>query len=326
YGVDPNKTDLINQSKSYFNIRIIGLPISLIVYTIFGVFRGVQNTTWIMYASLLGALVNVILDYVLVFGIGDFQPNLGIEGVAWASVFAQVTMLVVTVIFLKKKTSFNLIPKLRQLNKEFTTMLGMSANMIVRTIALNLAFFFANRFATNYGESYMAAHTILISLWVFSFFFIDGFSNAGNAIAGKLLGKRDFKSLTHLIKDLVKYNLIVAGVLALFLLSLYPFLGDFFSNKSEVVYHFYSVFWLIILAQFISAVTFTCDGVFKGLGETAFLRNTLIIATLCVFIPMLFILDFAGFKMYAIWTSFLAWNAFRGGALIYKFRKKYRTV
>ncbi|MEN8929411.1 MAG: MATE family efflux transporter, partial [Flavobacteriales bacterium] len=31
YGVDPNKTDLINQSKSYFNIRIIGLPISLIV-------------------------------------------------------------------------------------------------------------------------------------------------------------------------------------------------------------------------------------------------------------------------------------------------------
>lgn len=326
YGVDPGKVELISQSKKYFNIRIIGLPISLVVFTIFGVFRGVQNTIWIMYASLFGAFVNVILDYILVFGIGDFQPNLGLEGVAWASVFAQITMLVITLFIFKRKTIFNVFPKVRKLNKEFNTMLGMSANMLIRTIALNLAFFFANRYATNYGESYMAAHTILISLWVFSFFFIDGFSNAGNAIAGKLLGKKDFKSLTYLIKDLVKYNLIVAGVLALFFVALYPFLGPFFSNNSEVIGHFYSVFWLIIVAQFISAITFTYDGVFKGLGETVYLRNTLIVATLLLFIPTLFSLDIVGFKMYAIWISFLVWNAFRGGSLIYKFRKKYRTL
>jgi multidrug resistance protein, MATE family len=325
YGVDPNDKELLVQAIAYFNIRIVGLPISLIVYTVFGVFRGMQNTVWIMQASIFGAVINMILDYILVFEIGNFHPNLGLEGVAWASVFAQVTMLIIITITVKRKTDFYLIPKWAKPNPEFKNMLLMSANMLIRTIALNLAFFLANRYATSYGKEYLAAHSILINLWVFSFFFIDGFSNAGNAIAGKLLGKNDFKSLTSLSKDLVKYNLIVAGILALIFVGLYPFLGSIFSNDSTVVMHFYSVFWLIIVAQFVSGVTFTFDGVFKGLGETAYLRNTLIIATFLVFWPFIFLLDMLDIKLYAIWISFLIWNVFRGGSLIYKFKKKYYT-
>lgn len=326
YGVDPEDKELLEKAIRYFNIRIIGLPISMIVYTVFGVFRGMQNTIWIMQASIIGAIMNVILDYLLVFGIGGFQPDMGIEGVAWASVFAQFTMMAIITLIVKRKTEFSLLPSWSKPNPEFKTMLLMSANMLIRTLALNLAFFLANRYATSYGKSYLAAHTILINLWVFSFFFIDGFSNAGNAISGKLLGKKDFKALTLLSKDLVKYNLIVASVLALIFFALYPFLGRIFSNDTEVVSHFYSVFWLIILAQFVSGVTFTYDGVFKGLGETAYLRNTLIFATLFLFVPVIYLLDIVDLKLYAIWIAFLLWNMFRGGSLIYKFRKKYYTV
>ena len=326
YGVEPHETELIAKSIDYFHIRIIGLPISMIVFTAFGVFRGMQNTVWIMQASIFGAIVNVILDYLLVFGIGSFQPDMGIEGVAWASVFSQVTMLIIITIIVKRRTDFYLFPKRGRANPEFKNMLLMSANMLIRTIALNLAFFLANRYATSYGKEYLAAHSILIQLWVFSFFFIDGFSNAGNAISGKLLGKKDFKALTSLSKDLIKYNLVVAGILAGIFVVLYPVLGRIFSNDSVVVEHFYSVFWLIILAQFFSGITFTYDGIFKGLGETKYLRNTLILATFCVFWPFLFFLDMFDIKLYAIWISFLVWNAFRGGSLIYKFRKKYYST
>lgn len=325
YGVKSDQVELLQQSVTYFQIRIIGLPVSLAVYIIFGVFRGVQNTYWIMIASLAGALVNVILDYVLVFGIGEFQPNLGIIGVAWASVIAQVIMLIIAIIYLKRKTIFSFFPKTIKFNSEFSTMLGMTGNMLIRTIALNMAFFLGNRLATSYSEDHLAAHSILISLWVFSFFFIDGFSNAGNAIAGKLLGKKDFKSLTLLIKDLIMYNLVIASILAISFALLYPFLGRLFSNDPEVINLFYSVFWMIILAQFISSITFTYDGIFKGLGETAYLRNTLLIATFFVFAPVAYSLDYLGLELYAIWIAFIVWNAFRGGSLVYKFRKKYKT-
>jgi MATE family multidrug resistance protein len=179
YGVSPEKKELLSQSMAYFNIRIVGLPISMIVYTAFGVFRGMQNTIWIMYASIFGAFINVVLDYVLVFGIGDVNPSMGIEGVAWASVFAQVSMLIIITVIVKRKTIFYLLPKWGKPNPEFKTMLAMSANMLVRTIALNLAFFLANRYATKYGENYLAAHTILINIWVFSFFLLMAFLMQG---------------------------------------------------------------------------------------------------------------------------------------------------
>jgi len=305
YGVKESQGELLEKSMLYFRIRIIGLPVSLAVFTVFGVFRGIQNTIWTMKASFLGAVVNVVLDYVLVFGIGSFQPNMGIEGVAWASLAAQVAMLVYVTIVVKRKTMFNFFPSFGKFNKEFKTMLAMSANMLIRTLALNFAFFLGNRYANSYGENYLAAHTILLNIWVFSFFFIDGFSNAGNAISGKLLGQKDFKKLTILSRDLVKYNFIVGGLLALIFLILYPILGELFSNKEEVVQHFNSIFWMLIIAQFISVVTFTYDGMFKGLGETAYLRNTLFVATFFVFVPVVVSLDYFGFQLYGIWTAFL---------------------
>jgi MATE family multidrug resistance protein len=322
YGVGEDQQALLANTLIYFKIRIIGLPISLIVYTIFGIFRGSQNTMWIMKASITGAVVNMILDYILVFGIGDFKPNMGIEGVAIASVAAQVMMMLVAIYLLKTKTVFNIIPSFK-LNKEFVTMLKMSSNMLVRTIALNTAFFLGNRYATSYGEDYLAAHTILMNIWVFSFFFIDGFSNAGNAISGKLAGSKEYRKLKFLAQDLIKMNLIIGLILASIFLLLSPILGSVFSNNEVVVEYFNSVFWILIIAQFINAITFTYDGIFKGLGETAYLRNTLIVATFFVFWPILFGLDFIGYKLTAIWIAFIFWNFFRGASLIYKFKKVY---
>jgi MATE family multidrug resistance protein len=322
YGVEEHQKDLLNLAIVYFSIRIVGLPISLVVYTVFGVFRGYQNTLWIMKASLIGALVNVLLDYILVFGVGDFNPNMGIEGVAIASVMAQLVMMIVSLYFLRRKTGFNIFPSFK-LNDEFLNMLRMSSNMLLRTIALNFAFYLANVYATDYGENYLAAHTILMQIWVFSFFFIDGFSNAGNALAGKLLGAKDYINLRLLLKDIVRLNLIVALFLALLFLIGYQFLGGIFSNQVEVVNLFNNTFWVIIIAQFINSVAFSYDGVFKGLGETAYLRNTLFVASFLVFAPCVLILDYFDFKLHAIWISFLVWNLFRGLSLVYKFKVKY---
>lgn len=325
YGVEAKQKELLELAVAYFGIRIIGLPISLVVYTCFGVFRGYQNTVWIMKASLIGAAVNVVLDYLLVFGLGDFKPDMGIYGVAIASLAAQLVMMIVALYFLRKNTGFQLLPSFK-INEEFVTMLKMSSNMLLRTLALNTAFYLANYFATGYGPNYLAAHTILFNLWVFSFFFIDGFSNAGNAIAGKLLGAKDYLNLRIMLIDITRMNLIVAGVLAAIFLILYPVLGTIFSNQEIVVSYFNQTFWVLIVAQFVNSVTFTYDGVFKGLGETAYLRNTLFVASFLIFAPSIFLLDYLGFKMYAIWISFIFWNTFRGLSLVYKFRVKYRPL
>ena len=82
-------------SESYYLIRSIGLPLSLGIALFFGIFRGIQNTTWAMYICLIGGSLNIALDYVLILGIDGVIDGMGVEGAAIASIIAQAIMLVI---------------------------------------------------------------------------------------------------------------------------------------------------------------------------------------------------------------------------------------
>ena len=84
-------------------------------------------------------------------------------------------------------------------------------------------------------------------------------------------------------------------------------------------------FWIIVLAQPLNSIAFSYDGIFKGMGEAVYLRNTLIIGSLIIFIPMLLILDYYEQGIIAIWYAMLGWMVFRGGSLMWKFRKLTKT-
>ena len=84
---------------------------------------------------------------------------------------------------------------------------------------------------------------------------------------------------------------------------LYKPIGITFTNDSEVLAQFYDIFWIVLLMQPICAVAFVFDGIFKGLGNMKDLRNVLLLATLFVFLPVIFILDFYGLKLHGVFTA-----------------------
>ena len=307
-------------SSSYFKIRIIGLPLSLGIALFFGIFRGIQNTSWAMYISLIGGVTNILLDYVLILGVDGIIQGMGVEGAAIASLIAQVTMLVLCIVFLIKKTPFNLNLSFK-LSPFFKEMILIFWNMFLRTLVLNVVFILANRYANKNGDIQLTAYTIGYNIWIFSSFFIDGYSNAGNALAGKFLGAKDNNNLAYLGRKLLKINLIISAGLGLVYLLSYPVIGSLFNENPEVITLFKSTFWIIIIAQPFNSIAFTFDGIFKGLGMAVYLRNTLIIGSLFVFIPILISLDYAGYELKAIWIAMMGWMMFRGGSLYWKFNK-----
>jgi len=316
YNAQGEQKELI---KNYYSIRGWGLPVSLVIFGIFGIFRGLQNTLWAMQISLVGMSVNVLLDYVLIFGVEGFIPAFGIEGAAWASVASQIIMLVLSVYFLLTKAKLNLAFSFK-LHSEIGRLLKMSFDLFLRAAALNLAFYFGTSFSTSYGQNHIAAYTIGINIWLFSSFFIDGFSNAGNAIGGRLAGEGNLAELKRVGFLLVKVNIGIALMLSLFYVLLYPFIGKMFTQEQEVLKLFEATFWIIIISQPINALAFTLDGIFKGLGKTELLRNVLIAAGVLVFIPAIFILDSFAINLFAVWFSFVLWMLARGLPLYFKFK------
>lgn len=307
---------------TYFKIRIFGFPFSLFVFAVFGTFRGLQNTYYPMIIAIIGAVLNVVLDLVFVYGVEGFIPAMNIEGAAYASLIAQVTMALIALILLLKKTSISLKISL-PFHEEIPNLLGMIGNLFIRTIALNIALYFATAYATGYGNEYIAAYTIGLNLWLLGAFMIDGYSSAGNILSGKLLGSKDYETLVKLSIKLAKYGFFIGIIIAIFGFVFYDFIGQIFTKDPLVLEQFYHVFWIVILTQPISAITFIFDGMFKGMGEMKYLRNLLILSTGFVFIPTLLFFDWLDYKLVAIWIAFTLWILARGIPLIFKFRSKF---
>ena len=313
---------ILSYSEDYYQIRALGYPLTLVTFAIFGIFRGLQNTLWAMICSITGAIINAILDFLLVYGIEGYIPAMHLKGAAYASLAAQAVMLVMALWFFFKKTPFNL--KLSfNINPQLKGLLIMAANLFVRTAALNFAIYLATSYATGYGKYYIAAQSILMNIWLFFSFFIDGYANAGNAISGRLLGARDYKTLWELSKKLSKYSVIIALILMGICGLFYNEIGLVFNKETGVLMLFSSVFWIVLLMQPVNAIAFMFDGIFKGLGEAKYLRNVLLVATFLGFWPTLFIADYFGLKLHAIWIAFFVWMLIRSGALVIQFRRKY---
>lgn len=313
-------------SISYYQIRAIGFPITLSAFAIFGVFRGIQNTAWAMIASISGALINVILDYTLVYGIGDLIPSYGIMGAAYASLAAQIVMLIIALYFLYHKTPFQLHRLSWNPHPKLKRHIALTANFFLRTAAINVAIFLSYRYASGYGDEYGATHAILMNIWLFFSFFIDGFASAGNAIGGKLLGSNDAQGLKYLGKTTTTYGVMVALILVVLSGFFYNTIGIQFTDSAIVFDLFLSTFWIVLIMQPINAVAFVFDGIFKGWGEASYLRNLLFLLTAFVFIPTLLILDYFDFQLYAIWIAFGLWMLGRAIILAYKFYLKIKSM
>lgn len=313
---------LLDFCLSYFSIRIWGLPLTLFTYALFGVFRGLQNTFHPMWIALLGTGANIGLDFALVYGIEGWIPAMNLEGAAYASLLAQAIMALAVFLLVLGRKDISL--KLQwPLNKEIVRLFTMSANLFVRTLALNAALLISVREATSLGDTYIAAHTIAMNLWLFAAFFIDGYSAAGNSMGGRLLGAQDYKGLWLLTRKILLYGSVLAALLLVVGLAYLPSIGLIFTRESEVLRVFNLILPVLLIQLPISALTFVMDGLFKGMGEMKYLRNVLLVATLAFFIPVLYLGKFLDLGIFSIWIALSVWMAVRGGGLFLRFWSYY---
>lgn len=312
---------VLEKAVMYFRVRSYGFPVVLATFAITGAFRGIQNLRWGMWISLLGALVNLILNPPLIFGYGSME-GLGIVGSAWASLIAQLVMFGVALWIMVRRTPFPLFPKSWR-HPDLMGLWLLSGNLFARTIALNVCYYLGNRFATGYGEAYIGAHSIAMQVWLFSAFFIDGYAAAGSSLVGRFAGAQDRGTVYRVSWRVVRQSVMIGTVLAVLYLLGYGWIGGIFTADPAVLALLSGVFWMVIVTQPINAVAFAFDGVYKGLGEGRVLRNALLASTALGFVPLILLGDEWGWQLHAVWAAFLGWMLARGILLAVHFQRNH---
>lgn len=311
---------VLEDATAYFNIRVLGFPLTLITFSIFGVFRGVQNTWWAMVISIIGGSVNIILDFIFVLGWWDLVEPMGVEGAAWASFIAQIVMFILTVYFLIFKSKILLIHTLK-ISPEFLGLLLIAGNLVLRTVVLNIALMLTHKFANIYGTAQAATHAVMLNLWMFSAFFLDAFATSANAMAGKFLGAKDKEAMQRNLNRNLLLSLIVSFILAGLLMVFNSSVMGLIINNEEVWSMYPVILPLFALCLPINALAFTLDGVFKGMGKAKFLRNILFISTVFGFLPVLLIGHQVMPGLQIVWYAILMWMLLRGFIPYFYFKK-----
>ena len=274
-------------AREYFYIRILAAPATLSLYALHGWFLGMQNARIPMILAIVINLVNIALNFVFITGLGMTS-----NGVAMASVIAQYAGLFLALYFLhrgfrqyllrlERKVIFNL----SELRKFFV----VNADIFVRTILLILALAFFTSMSARMSDEVLAVNTILFQFFFIFSYFADGFAFAGESLVGKARGAGDQSLLTATIKQLFRWGwgaAFATGIL--FLLAFGPIL-KIMTDNPELTALADEYRWWIALLPLTSVAAFIWDGIYIGLTASKAMRNSMIVATLLVYLPSYYI-------------------------------------
>jgi putative MATE family efflux protein len=105
------KNELLVESAKYLNIYSLSVGLTMMLFVFSALFKIEKKTKWVFYASLAGNVVNLALDYILIFGKLGI-PKLGVTGAALGSVIALIVEIGIYIIVFKDRKIF----KFRNIN------------------------------------------------------------------------------------------------------------------------------------------------------------------------------------------------------------------
>lgn len=301
--------EVLRYTSEYFRVRIWAAPAVLSLYTFNGWYIGMQNTTIPMVIAIMINAVNIALSilFVNVF-------HMGVTGVALGTVIAQYLGLSTAVVFMLTKYRQYLIPIksdiLLQADK-VKRFFRVNTDFMIRSILLVLTIAFFTNQSAKLGDDILAVNMILMQFFYIFSYFTDGFAYAGEALVGRFTGAHDSESLQKTVKHLLLWGL---GLSVPFTLLYWAFPETFIhliSDQPSVADQARPYYIYMILIPLITFAAFIWDGIYIGATAAREIRNTMLIASLLVFLPAWYIL-MPRFGNHGLWVAFLLFMVARG--------------
>lgn len=195
-------------AADYLRISSLGIPAMLVVLAATGVLRGLQDTRTPLVVAIGGFTANAGLNATLVYGAG-----LGIAGSAWGTVIAQNGMaavyLWVVVRGIRRQTGDGAggwWTALRPDTAGIRACARAGLPLLVRTVSLRAVLLIATAVAARLGDTDIAAHQIILTVWSLLAFALDAIAIAGQAIIGRYLGAGDAEGARAACRRMIEWG------------------------------------------------------------------------------------------------------------------------
>lgn len=323
FGLDEEVTSV---GAKYLRVISIGMIFQFLNQQLSTLYNSIANSISPFKINAIGLVTNIVLDPLLIFGVGIF-PELGVFGAAIATSFAQflVTMFFV---FDMIKHDNEIIHGIKegQITKfalgEIVKMGAPAGLQIAFMASISLIL---NKFVASFGKTPMAVYTIGTNIESITWMTTEGFQSGIIAFVGQNYGARKICRLKEIIKKsmtvVASIGIFATIILIAFRFSLYKI---FLPNNPQAVLIGASYLLILGMSQLFMSVEIGSSGVFHGLGLTK-IPSTISIIFNLIRIPLALIL-MNHYSFYGVWMALTISSILKGSISAIILYRKYHNL
>lgn len=267
------------QAVAYARWSLPGLPGMLLVLAATGTLRGLADARTPMVLAIAASTLNVVLDLVLVFGVG-----MGIAGSGAATAIAETAMGLAAAWVVKRggrRAGASMAPTVDGMRSS----LVVGGPLLLRTVTLRAALVLTTWVAAHQGAVALAAHQVTWNIWGFLNFALDALGIAGQTLIGLALGAGAIPEARALVRRMLWWSLGSGVVLGAGVIVLRAPLAALFSPDQAVQAGVTSTLLVVGCTLTIAAYVCLFDGVLIGAGDGPFLARAGVL-NLLVYVPL----------------------------------------
>ncbi len=263
--------DVMPYAISYTRITAVGMPLLIVINAMSSLIRADGSPKYSMMCMLIGAIVNTILDPILIFSF-----DMGVAGAAIATVIGQIFSFIMAIYYIKRfqsvelhKSHFQLVPK------ECLKIASLGMSNSLNQVAITFVQIVLNNSLTYYGamsafgkEIPLAACGIVMKTNAILFAVIIGISQGTQPIVGFNYGAKKYDRVKQAYKLAIMWNLIVSCI-GFILFQFFPkSIISIFGTGEPLYFEFAVKFMRIFLFMvIINGVQLISSNFFAAIGK-----------------------------------------------------------
>jgi len=265
---------VLGLAEDYMLYRLMGAPAVLVTIACFGSLRGAQDMTTPFWVASGVNLLNVLLDWLLIFGHGPIPP-LGVAGAAIASTAAQWMGAFWVLLVLSRKVGFSFRVNLTDMKKLFS----IGGDLFIRSGMVLLFLSLCTRVANQAGAAEGAAYQAIRQFFIFAALFMDAFAITGQSLVGYFLGRRDVHNARRVAIYTCWWSIVTGVVLCAAMITGVEWVALLLVPADARSSFDGAWVTLSFILPFFSLACAT-DGIHWGTGDFKYLRNVMLVACL----------------------------------------------
>ncbi len=296
--------EVLEHATTFLTISAVGVPFVLITLASQGVLRGKSDYVTPLWILLASNVANVLIELVLVFAL-----DLGVAGSAWSTVIAQIGAACAFAWRVRRPLRPASIT--RPDRAGMAPLMTAGTHLLLRVGSMLAVFAGATMVAARIDEPTLAAHQIVMSMFLFLALVLDALAVPAQTIVAEELGRDDRATAAEVATRATRLSLFTGGALGLLLAVLAPLLPHLFTDDPAVISRAVAGMWWLAVLLIPGAVAFAYDGVLIGAADYRFLGRAALLYLVAVLPIGAVTLLYPELGIAGIWGGLLIWMTLR---------------